>query len=127
MPNGSTHQDLLLARARAEATMTPQLVPVNAYEASEAMVIVAPIPAVTADDVHVELRPGTLRFWSHLRAAPSREYLINEWAYGGYEREVAIPAGYGAGVEATLANGQLVIRVLRGGTTEPTVVHPHHV
>ena len=40
--------------------------------------------------------------------------LVQEWDYGGYERDVDLPDGYGAGVEATLTNGQLAIRVLRG-------------
>jgi HSP20 family molecular chaperone IbpA len=114
------------ATADAEATMRPQPVPVNVYETSEALVILAPLPAVTADDVTVELRDDAVRFWSHLRSAAPRDYLLNEWAYGGYEREVALPAGYGADVEATLNNGQLAIRVLRG---EPSgallTLHPH--
>ena len=65
-------------------------------------------------DVTVELRPGTLRFWAHLRTSGPREYLLREWEYGGYEREVDLPAGYGGGLEASLANGQLAVRVLRG-------------
>lgn len=121
----TTHDDAVLAREVTEATMRPQPVPVNVYEASEAMVVVAPMPAVTADDVQVELRPGTLRFWSHLRTAPSRDHLVQEWSYGGYEREVAVPSGYGAGIDATLANGQLVVRVLRGGECDPVTIHPH--
>ena len=126
MANGSTdHYQALRAKADAEATMRPQPVPVNVYEASEALVILAPLPAVTADDVQVELRPDTVRFWSHVRSAPTRDYLVNEWAYGGYEREVAIPAGYGAGIEATMANGQLAIRVLRGAPVGPITVQPH--
>ena len=72
------------------------------------------MPAVTADDVTIELRPGCLRFWAHVRSAGPREYLVHEWEYGGYERELDLPDGFGGGVEASLANGQLAIRVLRG-------------
>lgn len=109
-----SHQAVVDATAVAEATMPAQRVPVNAYESAGAVVVVAPLPAVTADDVTVELEPGTLRFWAHLRSAAPRDYLVREWDYGGYEREVEIPDGYGAGLEASLANGQLAIRVLRG-------------
>ena len=123
MANQATEH--LQARDAAEAAMEPQSVPVNVYEASEALVIVAPLPAVMAEDVHIELRPGAVRFWSHLRTAPARDYLLNEWQYGGYEREVALPAGYGAGVEATLANGQLAIRVLRGSQMGTLTVQPN--
>ena len=97
--------------------MYPQPVPVNMYEATGALVVVAPLPAVTVDDVQVELRPGdptTLRFWAHVRSAGPREFLVHEWEYGGYERQLDLPGGFGSGVEATLNNGQLAIRVLRG-------------
>ncbi|MEA3216757.1 MAG: hypothetical protein QOJ19_2913 [Acidimicrobiia bacterium] len=109
-----THKEVTDATAAAEATMRLQSVPVNMYETSGAVVIVAPLPAVTADDVTVELRDRRLRFWAHLRSAAPREYLLNEWDYGGYEREIELPAGYGSGLEASLANGQIAIRVLRG-------------
>jgi HSP20 family molecular chaperone IbpA len=98
---------------------------VNVYETSGALVVVAPLPAVTADDVSIELHPGTLRFWAHLRSAAPREYLVNEWDYGGYEREIDLPAGYGGGVEASLANGQLAIRVLRGEPSGSITVSPN--
>ena len=107
--------------------MTPQRVPVNVYEATGALVVVAPLPAVTAGDVTVELHPGSparLRFWAHLRSAGPRTFLVNEWDYGGYEREIELPAGFGAGVEASLANGQLAVRVLRGEPDGELTIHP---
>lgn len=120
-----THKEVTEATAAAEATMRLQSVPVNMYETSGAVVIVAPLPAVTADDVTVEVRDRRLRFWAHLRSAAPREYLLNEWDYGGYEREVELPAGYGGGVEASLANGQLAIRVLRGDRSGRRDVKPN--
>jgi HSP20 family molecular chaperone IbpA len=119
-----THQEVTDATAAAEAAMRPQRVPVNVYETTGALVVIAPLPAVTADDVTIELRPGTLRFWAHLRSAGPRDFLVQEWDYGGYEREVDVPAGYGGGLEATLANGQLAIRVLRGEGTELVTTQP---
>ena len=110
--------------------MYPQPVPVNMYAAREALVVVAPLPAVAAGDVKVELHPGDpsmLRFWAHLRSAGQRDYLLHEWEYGGYERELELPPGFGGGIEATLNNGQLAIRVLRGDpialAISPTVQH----
>jgi HSP20 family protein len=119
-----SHQHVLEATADAEATMRIQAVPVNVYEAPEALVVVAPLPAVRADDVTVELRPGLLRFWAHLRSAAPRDYLLREWEYGGYEREVDVPDGFGGGVEASLANGQIAIRVLRGECRSPLSISP---
>jgi HSP20 family molecular chaperone IbpA len=119
-----THQQVLDATAAAEATMRVQNVPVNVYEAPEALVVVAPLPAVQAGDVTVEVRPGVVRFFARLRSAGPREYLLREWEYGGYERELELPDGFGSGVEATLANGQLVVRVLRGDCTSPLSISP---
>lgn len=125
MPNEQlSHQDVVEATAATEATMRTQSVPVNVYEAPEALVIVAPLAAVTPDDVTIELRDGAVRFWAHLRSAAPRDYLLHEWEYGGYEREVELPPGFGRGLAASLANGQLAIRVLRGDFTEPVTIHP---
>jgi len=120
----SSHEDVLASTASTEATMRAQKVPVNVYETPGAVVVVAPLPAVTADDVTVELRGRTLRFWANLRSAGPREYLIHEWEYGGYDREIEVPDGFGAGVEATLTNGQLAIRVLRGDGDGPVTAKP---
>jgi HSP20 family molecular chaperone IbpA len=110
----TSHQEVVDSTAETEATMRPQSVPVNMYGTSEAVVVVAPLPAVQPADVCVEIRNGCLRFWAHVRSSGNREYLLKEWEYGGYERELELPAGFGAGIEATLANGQLAIRVLKG-------------
>jgi len=104
--------------------MQPQSVPVNVYESAGALVVVAPCPAVTAQDVTIELQPSRLRFWARLRSAGPREYLVHEWEYGGYEREVDVPTGYGGAVEASVTNGQLVVRVMRGETTDVITVKP---
>lgn len=117
----SSRDTVAESTAATEADMYPQSVPVNVYETTGALVVVAPFPAVTADDVTVEVHrgdPATLRFWAHLRSAPPRDFLVHEWEYGGYERELDLPAGFGSGVEATLNNGQLAVRVLRGDAVD---------
>ncbi|HYL53272.1 MAG TPA: Hsp20/alpha crystallin family protein [Acidimicrobiia bacterium] len=123
-PEQRTHREVVEATAATEAGMRTQTVPVNVFEASDAVVIVAPLPAVTADDVTIELRNNTLRFWAHLRSAAPRNYLVREWEYGGYERELDLPDGYGGSVEASLGNGQLAIRVLRGAAGAMLSVKP---
>ena len=121
MANTSSQREVADATAETEATMRPQEVPVNIWQTDNALVVVAPLPAVTPDDVTIELREGSLRFWSHLRSAAPRDYLVHEWEYGGYERTVEVPEGFGGGVEASLANGQLAIRVLKGEPTTATI------
>jgi HSP20 family molecular chaperone IbpA len=119
-----TDQEVLDATAATEAAMRPQAVPVNMHETAAALVILAPMVAVTADDVCVEFRPGMVRFWAHLRSAGTRDYLIHEWEYGGYERCIDIPPGFGRAVEASLGNGQLAIRILRGDPAASLTVKP---
>jgi HSP20 family molecular chaperone IbpA len=120
----SSHAAVVEATADTERTMEPQRVPVNVYEATGALVVVCPMPAVKADDVTIELGARTLRFWARLRSAPPKDYLVHEWEYGGYEREVDLPDGFGGGVTATLANGQLAVRVLRGSTDDIIKITP---
>jgi HSP20 family molecular chaperone IbpA len=120
----ASHREVVEATAATEAEMRPQTVPVNVFETTGAIVIVAPLPAVTPDDVTIELRDRQLRFWAHLRSAAPREYLLHEWEYGAYEREVDLPEGYGRAVEASLGNGQLAIRVLRGDPAGSLTVKP---
>jgi HSP20 family molecular chaperone IbpA len=118
------HEVIVEATAKAEATMRTQTVPINVFETASAVVIVAPLPAVHPSDVTIELRDRTLRFWAHLRSAAPRDYLVHEWDYGCYEREVDLPEGYGGGLDASLGNGQLAIRVLRGELGGPPTVAP---
>ena len=120
----ATPDEVREATAEVARTMTPQNVPVNAYQTPGAFVIVAPFPAVTEQDVSVELTAEGIRFWAALRSAGPREYAIHEWEYGGYERFVPTPEGFGAGVEASLVNGQLVIRVLAGEFSVDRTIHP---
>jgi HSP20 family molecular chaperone IbpA len=119
-----SRDDVAQSTATTEAEMYPQRVPINVYQTTGALVVVAPLPAVKASDVTVELHagdPATLRFWAHVRSSPPREFLVHEWEYGGYERELDLPAGFGSGLEATLNNGQLAVRVLRGDAVELTI------
>jgi len=113
-PDQTKQAAVVAATDAAEEQMRPQTVPVNVYETDAAIVVVAPLPAVQPEDVTIDVTAGQLRVTASLRSAGPREYLVHEWDYGGYEREVEIPAGFGASVEATLANGQLAIRILRG-------------
>src|SRR5688572_29388152 len=74
-----TQQQVKEATAEAADSRPPQNVPVNVYETPNALVVLAPMPAVQADDVTVELTPGKVRFCAELRSAGPRDYLINEW------------------------------------------------
>jgi HSP20 family protein len=99
-------------------------VPVNVYEAEEALVIVAPLPGVMPDDIDLTVSGNQLRIAASMRSAAPKEYLIHEWHYGPYERVVDIPEGFGAGGTATFGNGQVAIRLTRGSGDGAIVVKP---
>jgi HSP20 family molecular chaperone IbpA len=91
-----------------------QQLPVNMWETTGAVVVVAPMPAVTADDVDVTIEGRTLRIAAACRTEAPKEYLLHEWHYGPYERQLELPDGFGGTAEATFGNGQLALRVERG-------------
>lgn len=102
------------ATSRDGVDTAPQHVPVNMYETDSALVIVAPLPAVMPEDIEVLVTPGHVRIDARLRSSPQRDHLLQEWTYGPYHRTVDIPTSWGASGQASLANGQLAIRLLRG-------------
>jgi HSP20 family molecular chaperone IbpA len=93
---------------------SPQHLPVNVFQASDAVVVVAPMPAVAADDIRITVEGGQLRIEADCRTAPEKDYLLHEWHYGPYERTLDLPEGFGGGGEASFGNGQLAVRVLKG-------------
>ena len=99
-------------------------VPVNVYEAGEALVVVAPLPGVMPEDVSISMDGNELTISAGMRSAAAKEYLVHEWHYGPYERVVSLPPGFGGGGTATFGNGQLAIRLTRGEGGGPIPVKP---
>jgi HSP20 family molecular chaperone IbpA len=93
--------------------MQDQQVPVNMYEATDAVVIVAPLPGVMEDDVRVEVADGRLTIAAEMRSPAEKDYLLHEWTYGPWHRTVELPGGFGPTFETSFGNGQLAVRVLR--------------
>ena len=119
------HAQVTAATEIVDAIARPVEFPVNMYEAGDALVIVAPLPAVMPDDVEIDIAPGEVTIRAHVRSAAPKDYLLHEWRYGGMERTVAVPDGFGRDAEASLANGQLALRVLRGDGGRPFTISPN--
>ncbi len=104
--------------------MEGQRVPVNMYEADEAVVVVAPLPGVMPDDIEVEVQGRRLSIRAGMRTMAPKNYLLHEWHYGPFERSVDLPGGFGGPAEASFGNGQLAVRVTRGdgGTSDRRTV-----
>ena len=96
-----------------------QQAPVNAWVTDRAVVVVAAMPGVVADDVEITLDQTTLTLRAECRTpAAKRDYVLHEWHYGPYERTLDLPDGYQGSVVATFGNGQLAVRVAKTGTGE---------
>jgi len=121
-PDQTQHEMVTQATVDTERVMRPQEVPINVWQATDALVVVAALPAVQPEDVAIDLWPGKLRITASLRSAAPRAYLVHEWDYGGFERELDLPEGWGGDAEASLANGQLAVRVLRGTVDGRTTI-----
>jgi HSP20 family molecular chaperone IbpA len=104
------------------ATYDPRRVPVNMYETEGALVLVLPLPGVMADDVTIDVEDDRVHVNATQRSPAEKDYITHEWHYGPYERMVSVPGGFGGRVSATFGNGQLAIRIERGGARDGKVV-----
>ncbi len=103
-----------------------QSIPVNMYETTDALVIVAPMPGVSAEDVEVSVDGDTVLLRAALRTAAPKTYLLHEWEYGLYERSVDLPGPYRGPISATLGHGQLAVSLKREGSraSDGSPIHP---
>src|SRR3954447_17821076 len=97
-------------------TESAQPVPVNMYEAEEAVVVVAPPPGVMPGDIDLRVEGQALVISASQRTPAVKDYLLPEWHYGPYERRVDRPDGVRGGIEVPCGNGRLAVRVLRSGS-----------
>jgi HSP20 family molecular chaperone IbpA len=116
--------------------MPPELVTqrivVNGYTTAEAIVLVAPMPGVVADDVEIVVEGTTVTLRAALRTDAPKDYFLHEWDYGSYERTIELPEPAGEPVTASLGNGQLAVSLSRidpadgPGSGHRIVVQPVH-
>ena len=99
-------------------------VPVNVYEAEDALVVIAPLPGVKPEDITVEVDGNQLHIAAAMRSPAAKDYLVHEWHYGPFERTVELPDGFGSGGTATHGNGQLAVRLTRGSGAGTVPVKP---
>jgi HSP20 family molecular chaperone IbpA len=84
------------------------------YEATDAVVVITPMPAVMPSDIHVSLEGHTLTITADCRTEAPKDYLLHEWHYGPYERTLELPDGFGADAQGSFGNGQLAVRICKG-------------
>lgn len=97
--------------------------PVKMYRTPERLTVSAPMPGIEPDDIVVEITPeGRLILRGEMRAIlkDSKEVLLDEWAVGGYQRDLALPnAVDGSLANVTYGNGVLVVALPLSDQTRP--------
>lgn len=98
-----------------DLTEEPQHVPINMYETEGAVVIVAAMPGVMAEDVFVTFEGDrTVTISASMRTAAPKDYLVHEWHYGPFQRTIELPQGFGGEATSSFGNGQLALSIARG-------------
>jgi HSP20 family protein len=102
----------------------PTAVPVNVFENDRELIVVAPMPGVTPEDISIDVTDDgrlILRATMHGEGQERIAYLTREWSYGPYERTILLPYPVDAlRANVTYGNGVLSITLpkadaVRGG------------
>jgi HSP20 family molecular chaperone IbpA len=117
---GDDERDLIAESI--QAAVEPMDVPVNMYEADEAIVIVGAMPGVMADDIEITVEADRVWLRARNRSLAPKRYLLHEWHYGPYERLIELPEGFEGEPSAHFGNGQLALRIERGGQRDDAVI-----
>ncbi len=114
-----------LSPSHPQAPAQAQTIPVNVYETSEDVVIVAPMPGVEPDDIDIEVLGSVVNLRASLRGPhqQDREYLVHEWTYGPYTRSITLPMDVdSAHANASHGNGVLVLSLPKAQRTRTVKV-----
>ncbi len=113
----------LLGEPAATASRYP--IPVDLFEAPDAVEITAYLPGVRREDVKIELAAGVLvlRAERALPQAGEGRFLQVESPYGHFERHIAVGTGVQAdGAEATWRDGTLTVRLPKSDALRPRTI-----
>lgn len=99
----------------------PTAVPVNLFENERELMVVAPMPGVSPEDISIDVTDDgllTVRSAQHGEGQERINYLLREWSYGPYERTVELPVAVDATrANVTYGNGVLSITFPKAGAT----------
>ncbi|MCA1595128.1 MAG: Hsp20/alpha crystallin family protein [Chloroflexi bacterium] len=99
-----------------------QAIPVNVFHTPDQIVLVAPMPGASPDDIEVSVAGDTVHLRAEFRGPHQEEkqYILREWTYGPYERSIQLPFGVDAErTNASFNNGVLVLNLPKRDVTRP--------
>lgn len=90
-----------------------QHIPVKMYRSEDRLTIVAPMPGLEPENIHVDVTAdGHLILDGQVRGLlkGAKELLVDEWTVGDYHRDIALPnAVDGEAANVTYGNGVLTV------------------
>ena len=96
-------------------------VPVNLFENERELMVVAPMPGVSPEDISIDVTDDgklTVRSAQHGEGQERISYLLREWSYGPYVRTIELPCAVDARrANVTYGNGVLSITFPKAGAT----------
>lgn len=99
----------------------PTAVPINLFENERELMVVAPMPGVSPEDISIDVTDDghlTVRSAQHGEGQERIRYLLREWSYGPYERTIELPCAVDARrANVTYGNGVLSITFPKAGAT----------
>ena len=101
-------------------------VPVNLYENDRELMVATPMPGIEPEDIEVEVtddRRLLLRARQHGPGQERIEYLVREWSYGPFQRDVELPRDVDAPrANISYGNGVLMVSLPKAGRTIPATL-----
>jgi HSP20 family protein len=98
--------------------------PLDAYTTPEEIVIIAPLPGLTPDEVDIALEGDTLTIRGELRPPLENvEYLFQERPFGAFSRTLTLNVPIDAAkAEAVFENGVLTLTLPKAEETKPKTI-----
>jgi HSP20 family protein len=98
--------------------------PVDVHADDEGYVILALVPGLKADDLHIEIEEDVLRLWGEIQPQDEQgRLLLRELQLGKLERSLRLPDAVDAAkAEAKLENGMLTLRLPKAEAARAKVI-----
>jgi len=99
----------------------PMLLPIDAYMTDEALVLVADVPGLKPEDIHITFEGDTLTIRGEYKAnGDSKNYLLRERMVGKFERILTINTPVDSSkIEADFENGVLTLTLPKAEAAKP--------
>lgn len=111
---------------RGQGGDQPQHVAVNLVESESSIVVTAPLPGLSPEDIDITVRGQTLTIKAQQRnaAAERPQYLRREWGYGPFIRTIELPGPVDADQSAaSYRNGVVTLTLPKADPNQTRVIH----